>query len=455
MRKVLFFLIISVFGLIALPAQDNPLLWRGSIETDQRLLLEKENDWAWNENRLDLQLEKRVRPVRIVGNVWLRHLGPSITESSADLFYKDKINPWNLDVREAYVEVYGFISDKLDLKAGRQQFAWGTADRFNPTDNLNPPDLEDIFDFGRVSGSDAVSLQWHFSHSTSLQGVFMPFFRPANMPLGIYADLMTIPLDLPPGFSMRHYNDTLQMPRNNLNEGVTAGARLRSFVLNTDFSVSYIYGRDPLPVPDLARLSLTDSPGKLDVAARLIYPRHHIIGADMSGSIGRVGIWAEAALFIPEEEIVMKIHTPPADDLPLPLPPVIKQTMLKKKAYTKFILGADYTFRNQTYLNIQYLHGFLHESGDGNLNDYLFVQTERNFLQNTLRVQPLAGGLSIADRDEPDKNYALFYTPEVSYIGIDNLEVTVGGYFFTGKGDNLFAGLKERNMIRLAVKGSF
>jgi len=454
MRSFLFLLLITVSGLSMLAAQENPLLWRGSIESDQRLLLDEENEWAWNENRLDLQLEKRVRPVRIVGNVWLRHLGSSITESSADLFYKDKINPWNLDVREAYIEVYGFISDKLDLKVGRQQFAWGTADRFNPANNLNPPDLEDIFDFGRVNGSDAVSMQWHFSYSTSLQGVFIPFFRPASMPLGIYADLMTIPLDLPSSFSIRHYGDTLIMPRNNLKEGITAGARLRSFAFNTDFSISYIYGRDPLPVPDLARLSRTETAGEFDVAARLLFPRLHIIGADMSGSIGRVGIWTEAALFIPQKEIVMKIHTP-EEELPLPLPPVIRRTMLNKKAYTKFVVGADYTFRNETYLNVQYLHGFLHESGDGNLNDYLFLQTERSFRQNTLRVQPLAGGVSISDRDEPENNYALFYTPEISYVGIDNLEVTIGGYFFTGKGDNLFSSLQNKNMLRLHIKGSF
>ncbi len=446
--KPFFIATISMIIAIAGYAQENPLMVRGSVETDNRLQLEGENDWLWNENRLDLQLEKRAMPVRIVGNVWLRHLGTSITESSSDLYQKDKINPWNLELREAYVEVYGFLSESLDLTVGRQIISWGTADRFNPTSNLNPPDLEDIFDFGRSAGIDAINAQWHFSHSTSLQAVFSPFFRPANLPSGAYSDLFAIPVELPPGFQVNAYSDQLIMPRNNIREASGFGARLRTFVFNTDLSVSYVYGREFLPVPEKVHITTADptQPQLLDVQATLVFPQHHVFGVDLSGSIGRVGAWAEAAVFFPGKETVMTMYSP-LDTITTP--------MIEKKPYTKYVVGADYTFRNETYLNIQYVRGFLHESGHGNLNDYLFVQTERSFRQNSLRVQPLAGGISISDRDKPGDNHALFYTPEIAYTGIDNLEIALGGYFFSGKGDNLFAGLKNLNMLRLHVKASF
>ena len=426
-------------------AQDNPLIWRGSIESDQRLRVRDEQDWLWNENRLDLQIERRAMPLRIVGNVWIRHLGPSITKTSSDLFLKDKVHPWNLDIREAYVEVYGFLFEDLDLKVGRQHINWGTADRFNPTRTLNPPDLEDILDFGRSMGSDAISLQWHFSHSTSLQGVFVPLFRPANLPLGAFEDLFTIQTDLPQGISVLEYSDTLFVPPNTLKDASSYGFRLRSFLWNTDVSLSYVYGRHTFPVPKQAELTMVD-PTHVNMHSELIFPRHHVIGADLAGSIGRIGVWAEAAMFIPEEEVAMLLVRPPEPEL---IP------MIEKKPYVRLVMGGDYTFSRGTYLNVQYVHGFLHESGKGNLNDYLFLQIERNFRNNTVLVRPLAGGVSIADRDNLENNYALFYTPEISYRGIDNLETALGGFFFTGKGDHLFASLNDKSMLRLFVKASF
>jgi TPR repeat protein len=39
---------------------------------------------------------------------------------------------------------------------------------------------------------------------------------------------------------------------------------------------------------------------------------------------------------------------------------------------------ADYTFRSGTYLNAQFMHGFFHERGKGNLNDYLIIAAERS-----------------------------------------------------------------------------
>ncbi|MDR4987838.1 MAG: DUF1302 family protein [Bacteroidales bacterium] len=447
MKAASFSLFVIVF-LIApcVIAQDNPLIWRGSIESDQRLRLEDEQEWLWNENRLDLQLEKRAMPLRIVGNVWLRHLGPSITETSSDLFLKDKVHPWSLDIREAYVEVYGFLSDDLDLKVGRQQINWGTADRFNPTRTLNSPDLEDILDFGRMMGSDAISLQWHFSHSTSLQGVFVPLFRPATLPLGAFSALFAIQADLPEGISIHKYSDNLLTPPNTLKDASSFGLRLRSFLLNTDVSVSYVFGRNAIPVPSQAELTMVDHT-HVDMHATFIFPRHHVFGADLAGSIGRVGVWAEAAVFIPEEEVTMLLIAPPMPEQQTPI--------IEKEPYARFVVGGDYTFGQGTYLNLQYVHGFLHESGKGNLNDYLFLQAERSFRNNTIVVQPLSGGISIADRDNLEDNYALFYTPEIRFRGIDNLEVALGGFFFAGKGDHLFASLKDKNMLRLFVKASF
>jgi hypothetical protein len=131
--------------------------WGGYLQTDNRLRLKGDNDFSWHEYRLDLKTEvKPIEKAHFYSEVWLRSLGFPTVENSADLVSKDKVSPLNLDLREAYVDLYGFLFDNLDLRIGRQRIAWGTADKLNPTDNLNPDDLEDIWDFGRHLGSDGL-----------------------------------------------------------------------------------------------------------------------------------------------------------------------------------------------------------------------------------------------------------------------------------------------------------
>ncbi len=433
-------------------SQDPPLIWRGSVESDQRLLLKEDQAWAWNETRLDLTLEKRARPVRIVGNIWLRHLGPSITGSTEDLIDKDMINPWSLNIRELYAQVHGFLWDDLDLSLGRQQISWGTADQFNPTNSLNPYDLEDILDFGRNMGVDALNLHWHLSFTSSLQAVFVPRFQPSGMPAGPFFDLPDTSFDWAAGLPLPDLATSLTMPANNLREGSSVGLRWRGFMRGYDFSLSYVYGRDPLPLPTKIEIQVDEATGDMLPKAFLAYPRHHVAGADMAGSIGRVGVWGEVAVFFPTKEIRMDIDLPPVQ-LPLPLPD--HEVILGKSPYAKFVVGSDYTFTSGTYLNVQYVRGFLHERGKDQLNDYLFLKAERNVLDYRLKVQPLAGGVSVTDWGDVSGHYAIFYTPAITYQGIDNLEISLGGFLFGGKGDNLFAGLKDHNMVRLHLKASF
>jgi hypothetical protein len=437
---------------IAVAQESNPLIITGELYSNHRLLLKDQNDWAWNENRLDLAIQKRSGSINFYSNIWLRHLNAPQPQAMAQLYGKEQINPLHLELREAYAEVRGFVFDNLDMKIGRQLITWGTADQFNPTNNLNPFDLEDVLDFGRRRGIEAVNLNWYINHSLSLQAVYIPFFRPANLPVGIFSDILTNNFELPGGLAPNEYADNLIMPGNNFRQGATAGIRLKAFAANTDFSLSYIYGRDGLPQPTSAHLHF--SPEGFLLHTELLFPRHHILGADLAGSLGSVGVWVEAALFIPEKEIILNIshNLPPGVFI---IPPSFDSIVLKKNPYLKYVAGADYTFRNGIYVNLQYMHGFIHERGKGNQNDYLVLAFERSFFGDRLLVRPLAGGMAISEWDKPVSNYALFYTPEITWKGIDNLELGLGAFFFDGKGDNIFADLRDYNMVAVKAKVSF
>ncbi len=453
-HNILLTLILMMLWPVMGAAQDpGPWLWRGELLSDQRLLLQDRHQslWAWNEHRLDLQLGRRSDRMRVEVSTWLSHIGPSAAASSSQLASKHHTDPWQFDLREAYVEVYEFLSEKADLKVGKQFIHWGTADRFNPSSTFNPHDLQDLLAFGRRRGVEALSYQWHFSHDFSLEAVLVPLFRPSNTPTGIFSDIFMAGSEWPVDIEINQYTDHLLLPDNSLKEASSAGIRLRGFLLNTDFSLSYTYGRISLPLPSQVSLSLDPGGEGMDVVASLLYPRQHVIGADLAGHIGPIGIWGELAVHLPTKAITAQVEVtwlaPPFNQT--------SQVALKKEAYARFVIGGDYSFRGGTYLNVQYLHGFLHEHGRDERNDYLLLTLEKPLLNHRLMIRPLNGGLSITDRRQPAENYAVFYMPEITYQGIDNLEIILGASLFHGQGGGLFATLKEYDMLRLSARVSF
>jgi len=427
-----------LFSVNITKAQDdaNKLKLSGELLTDQRFLLESNS--------------------KFYSEVWLRNIGLPNISSSADLYNKGIVDPYNLEVREAYVQLFGFLSENLDVKIGRQRITWGTADKLNPTDNLNPYDLEDVLDFGRHRGSDAISFDYYFNSEFSLQGAFIPFFQPANMPVGIFADALNPSMEMPPDMTLKNFNDTILMPRYNLGESSTVGLKFKGFAAGFDFSLSYVWGYDGMPFATYNTFVPVDAIGGININSQLEFNRTHIFGADMAGSIGGVGVWAEAAAFLPDNQVIM------ATDLsalyPIGTPPemtIIDSTVLKKEIYLKFVVGGDYNFANGSYLNFQYMHGFINERGADNLNDYFFVQYQMKFFEDKLKFTPLAGGFIVSDWDDVENNYALIYAPELSYMATDNAELILSTALFDGKGDNMFASMTDYNMIMFKMKYSF
>jgi hypothetical protein len=455
MNKINIFLILILISMGPAYAQKSPLVLSGELRTDQRFLLQEKNPWAWNENRLTTKLEKKFSGTsKFYGEIWLRNIGvPNIT-SSSDLYNKGIIDPYNLEIREAYVQMNGFLTKNLDVTIGRQRIAWGTANVINPTDNLNPYDLEDILDFGRHRGSDAINLQYYFNNEFSLQGVFVPFFQPANLPVGFFAGALNPSMEMPPGMVIAEFTDTILMPSFNLRESTTAGLRFKGFIGGVDFSLSYVWGRDGLPYNTCNTFYPSVAQEGINVNAQLSYERNHIIGADLATSIAGIGFWAEAAAFIPEKDIIM------ANDISAffpssPGPVIIDSLILEAKPFVKFVVGGDYFFTDGSYLNLQYIHGFIHERGNDALNDYFFLRYDKGFFNDKLKISPLSGGFLVADWKDIKDNYAFVYMPEISYKATVNTEISLSSVFFDGKGDNFFANMKDYDMFMFKLKYIF
>ena len=460
MKRINIFLVIIILLLASnvVKAQEAAakLKLSGELITDERFLLKEPNSWAWNENRLSLKFDKKIKAnSKFHSEVWFRNIGlPNLT-TSANLYNKGIVDPYNLEIREAYVQINGFLSKNLDLKIGRQFIVWGTADKLNPTSNLNPYDMEDILDFGRHRASDAINMNYYFSNDYSLQVVFIPFFHPVNMPIGIFADALSPSMSLSQGMVLKGMSDTLLMPKYNLQESSTAGFKFKGYFKGIDFSLSYLWGRDGLPIATRNTFIPIDNLGGININSQLSFTRTHIIGADLSTSIAGIGFWAEAAAFIPENNVIM------TNDLsalyPLSPIPVTMDTMLldKTKPYIKFIVGGDYNFSDGSYINIQYLHGFINETGSDNLNDYFFMRWEKKFFNEKLIIAPIGGAFIVTDWGKIKDNYAIAYIPQITYKATDDIEIILSAAIFDGKGDNLFAKLKDYNMFMFKMKYSF
>ena len=74
---------------------------------------------------------------------------------------------------------------------------------------------------------------------------------------------------------------------------------------------------------------------------------------------------------------------------------------------------------------------------------------------NKLKIAPIGGGFIVTEWSNIKDNYALVYMPEIAYKATVNSEITLSTVIFDGKGDNLFANLKDYNMLMFKLKYSF
>lgn len=424
----------------------------GYLKTNNRFRMEQDGKLSWNDNTLGLKFEGTPSDyVHYYSEVRLRGFGfPTINQTS-DLQRREKdlVQPWGLELREAYIDIYGFLSDNLDVRIGRQRIQWGTADKLNPTDNLNPDDLEDIFDFGRHLGSNAVKATYYLGDVT-LSGIYIPVFTPATMPYGDWADAFNAPLTLQPGMTVGQFEDHILLPENKLSETSSFGFKAATTLFSYDLSLSYYYGRDDLPLLSSVNLTPMDTMGTFAAAAEMIYPRMQVIGADMAGSIGDVGVWAEGALFLPKKQY--SYVTFPHPQLGIVTQ---KEVALDDKPYLKYVIGGDYTFKNGWYVNGQYLHGFIHERGKDNLNDYFLIRFEKKFMHDALKIVPFGAAVAITDWNDLKNNYGFAGGPEIDYYPADALEISIGAYLIDGKGQNLFGQVKDKDEAFVKVKYAF
>ena len=427
-----------------------------------------------NENRLEFYLDYRPVPkIQLVGGIEPVFMGASDVGSLEDLSSRQLIKPFHVESDKAYVAFLD-IAPGLDIKAGRQIVVWGTADKFNPTNNINPDDLEDRPLFTEPIANQMLVIDYsRFEDRLRLQGVWVPIFYPALLPPSAGGALQDprspVPfVNLEDRDDLRYLQNYIEWsPRytpevtadvytpdphlNNSQFAFKAGTRFAGI----DLSASYYYGFHDIPLPVLAESTKTfpddeqldQQPNEARCCFRsdvdLVYPRMHVAGLDFATQLpflGDMGLWGELGVFFPTKEYTMRIEMPL--QLPLPSDPdtrvdVVEGVTVPYQPFFKLTTGLDYTIGKHVLLLAQYMHGFIDEFGAGNMGEYVMAGTQLQFKGRHVIAQ-LFGVFDIPKL--PDDEFSVVIAPELALTPpAGYLTFKLGGFGFVGKFESKFA----------------
>jgi len=450
----------------------------GYLQSDLRYVLD---DWrgatgegrGFQMNRNDLSMRLKATPdprVQAVIETKLRFYGFNKTAQLQDLSLRSTVDPFDVRLEEAYVAVQGVFGPMFDLKVGRMIQSWGTADMFNPTDNLNARDFSDPMEYTAKVPNEMIELDMYPTDWLTLTAVWVPVFKPAMLPdsapfafavdydrNGCFVAAPTPPLQrdqmgklvgmfnaLDP-CALKFVNPQVRTLNPSLSlRNSQAAARAKFRIGDVDLSLSYYYGRFSFPVaytavadvvgPGSASKGLafaTDEveidPKKTNVkyVAEVTYPRMQVIGFDMAYSLSwlwDIGFVGEVALVLPEEVTFgmtgfmngARLDMLTMSTVNVPSTPFVKATV-----------GLDYTFSNGLYLNGMYVRGFFDEFNDMfGIHNYFVAAAEMKFLDAELVIR-LAGALNCDDTS------ANVY-PQITWVVAPAVELAAGVMWFFG-----------------------
>ncbi|MDB5956955.1 MAG: hypothetical protein JWP60_3563 [Ramlibacter sp.] len=353
-------------------------------------------------------------------SVWLRaapKLGDAAT-MTLEGWSRDDGGRRQSHLREGYINVR---SGPVDLRVGQQIIAWGRADELNPTDNLSPRDftlLTPESDDQRL-GTAAARLTYHFG-DYAMTAIWLPSFR-SNV----------IPIPHTPGVDVAR-----QVP-----DGQGAAFKLERSGTRWEGSLSFYDGLDVNP--DLVFLGVNQN------AADLALRNHRIrvFGGDVATVAGPWGLRGEAAYTWTSYDPVMR--------------------PLVKKPFFYGVAGADRTFDNGIYVNVQYYLRHISNFQDpGGIGDPLLreiavqsaltvnqrdrfehglsLRLSDKWFNNTLEAE-LAAVVSLTRGDQ-------VWRPKVIYAINDQLKLTVGVDVFAGGSNTFYGRLRDNSAFYVEMK---
>ena len=400
-------------------------------------------------NHLNINLESRINDtISLFASYQIKYLLFKNTDTD------DNFDP---DFWEGYID---FSFRDLDLRIGKQIVRWGKTDELSPVDNINPQEFEEFFlptlDERKIP--IFIARIDYYLRDFDLEGVFIPCFKESHISFfnSDWAGLDHMKeaverSDLP--WQFKNAFDSIDVKRDKPPKTLSNssfGLRVSRTFERFDLALSYLYSRNMVPTVEsavftgegLRGISSLDELAHIfssqDVSAiddtdiTLRYRRMNVWGVEMETTWGEVGVRAEAAYF---------------RNL------TFADAGLSKvdKDLVYYVIGADYTFGENLYFNLQFSQQIVVDYED------LFYQEEiTNALNGTINKEFMQGFLipelyfywNTTDRD-------YYLNPHITYKHTDNLSLILGLYVLGGDRDTLFGNFRDNNEVYLSIKYSF
>ncbi|MCG8568960.1 MAG: hypothetical protein MJB14_02365, partial [Spirochaetes bacterium] len=236
---------------------------------------------------------------------------------------------------------------KFKLSAGYMKYTWGTADGFNPTDNINPLDLRNTLDPVKIPLLSAY-IGFFPIDQLSLEVIYAPFEQADQSDIDLAATLQSQYSAINPSLSITEKISDYDL------SSFILGGKVNFFFRYIDFSLSYLYNLDSAYSPiikkttDPTGIGLYYIPSEIDLIKR----RLHHFGGDFKTNIGIFGIWGELCFTLTEDYLLNSDQ--------------IRNHKLNWIAGLEFNYGPNDDF----YFNIQYFGEFIFLFDQGFYQDY-------------------------------------------------------------------------------------
>jgi len=267
---------------------------------------------------------------------------------------------WNDSTRIRPLENYvSWSPEGTGVRAsfGYQIFAWGVADKVNPTDNLNPRDYtSSVIDPEKIP-TLAADLLWYPTDALTIEGVFLPY-EGADLWITDYAESVKDTIETTGTVT----NNAIDYEPKNFVGGIKVSHRSDI----GDFSASYLYDFDSYYSAEVSgTYGLVTKTGNIELERR----RMHRFGADAKTTIGKYGLWLETCYSLTDRES--------GDDS-------IRHSKLDYVAGLDFNYGPNDSF----YVNLQYIGSYIPGYDDDALDtarayagDYAYAES---YMERTL-----------------------------------------------------------------------
>ncbi len=361
---------------------------------------------------------------------------------------ENETDDYNLDLYEAK---WQYNAKKYGFSIGKQIIRWGKTDQVSPVDTLNPQDLREFIipDYEeRKIPIWMADLNLFFDKFT-LEGVFIPFFEESRIDYfdtnwSIFGHMKKELQNAPISPSLKNYFDNIGVNEKDPDTEAEFAVRLTTTIRNVDLGLTFHHTTEDTPYfrsfpvknisvnGDLSAQSLSSTLGTAvltDEDIEVEYKRTNIAGFEFETTLADFGVRGEVAWQENESFLTSSLIS------------TRKPTFL-------YIIGADYTTKGNTYLNLQFAHRHI-----SNYNpDILYFDQDTYTLIGEIRKDIISDWLSACLKYSNNfNNNAWYLSPSLKYTYITNLECSIGASVFSGDKDTWFGSFKDYDLFFLEI----